>query len=552
MKKQFRLLQIIVSMIVYNFTIIAFSWCFKLVTDSLISKKFQAFYMYIWLAVFIVVIQAISNYIYIRGKNIYVKDTVIKIKSSFIEAIFNYQIERFQQREISEYQSFLFNDLNIYEQKVILGKIDVYEKIVLLLFSGIAIIVINPQFILLVIVLIIVSIGVPFLFGRYVGKYNTLFSNACTKAMDKLDEMMSGFVILRTFSIERKGITECKSAIDNMETTKMKYKSIMAVFQSMLIFMTTILTLVIFIWGGKAVINESISVGELIALIQLLFNVANPLMGIMTAISNVKAAKPLKEKHEQFINEKKRDGKEQFCFENSIKLENLSFRYVEDNGLTLNNINYKFEKNKKYAIVGENGSGKSTLLKIIAGVIDWNEYQGDILIDNIERKNLQESSFWNNVAYIPQQVYLFKMKLIDNIFLDKHFNINEKFKELIRKLDVQKLIEKEEHLDNDETRTLSGGEKQKIAFIREVLKQSSIILADEPDSALDLEAGLAVQEILLKSKKTCIVVTHRIGINLAGYDEILVLENGKLVESGSYYKLIEKQGYLYKMCNKPV
>lgn len=548
MKTRHRLLQVVVSMLIYNFTVTAFSWCFKLVTDSLINKNFQLFYSCIWLTVFVVVIQVISNYMYIKGKNIYIKDNMIKMKLSFIESIFDYDISRFKQRDVSEYQSFLFNDLNMYEQKVIAGKFDIHEKIVLLLFSGGAIIAINPHYILLVIALFGVSIGVPFLFGRYARKFNSSFCDSCTKAMDKLAEMMSGFIILRTFSIEKKGIVECKEVIEDMETSKMEYKSIMAIFQSVLMFMTTILTLVIFIWGGNGVINEEISVGELIALIQLLFNIANPLMGIMTAISNIKAAKPLEEKYRQFINEKRKDGKGKFSFENYIKLEHLSFSYFQDDRIILNNINYQFEKNKKYAIVGENGSGKSTLLKLIAGEIGLDEYQGNILIDNIERKNLQDISFWENVAYIPQQVFLFKKKLVENIFLDKNDNKYDNFNTLIKKLDVEKLIEKDGCLDNDEYIELSGGEKQKIAFVREVLKSSSIILADEPDSALDLESGVAVQEILLKLNKTCIVVTHRISNNLANYDEIIVLENGMIVESGDYYKLMKQQGYFYRMC----
>lgn len=93
---------------------------------------------------------------------------------------------------------------------------------------------------------------------------------------------------------------------------------------------------------------------------------------------------------------------------------------------------------------------------------------------------------------------------------------------------------------------LSGGEKQKIAFIREILKNSEVILADEPDAAA------VIQEILLTLKKTCIVVTHRISSSLAGYDEILVMKDGKLVEVGNYYELMKQKGFLYQMSQNTI
>lgn len=523
MKRRLTMLQIIVCVIIYNFTITAFSWCFKLITDSLVMKQFELFYVYIWLAIFIVALQAISNYMYIKKKNTYVKNTMFQLKDNFLNAIFNYEIGRFHQRDITVYESFLFNDLSMYEQKIITGKFDIIEKIILLIFSSVAIIIINPKFLLLIVILLIACIGIPAMFAKYAKKFNAVFSESCAKAMDKVAEMMSGFTILRTFSMEKEGIAECKEAISNMEEAKKDYKNIMAVFQSMLIFATTILTLVIFLWGGKAVISNSISIGELITLVQLLFNIANPLMGIMTAVSNVKSSKSITEKYKMYIDIKKENKKEKFIFEKSIRVENLCFRYSGDERTILNNINYNFEKNKKYAIVGENGSGKSTLLKLMAGVIDMTDYQGKILIDQKERNNLQEESFWNNVSYIPQQVFLFKKGIIENIYLNRTNLFDDNYIYLIEKLDIKKLIKKNKSKDGYEYMKLSGGEKQKIAFIREILKNSEVILADEPDAALDPDAAAVIQEILLTLKKTCIVVTHRISSSLAGYDEILVM-----------------------------
>lgn len=188
----------------------------------------------------------------------------------------------------------------------------------------------------------------------------------------------------------------------------------------------------------------------------------------------------------------------------------------------------------------------------MAGVIDMTDYQGKILIDQKERNNLQEESFWNNVSYIPQQVFLFKKGIIENIYLNRTNLFDDNYIYLIEKLDIKKLIKKNKSKDGYEYMKLSGGEKQKIAFIREILKNSEVILADEPDAALDPDAAAVIQEILLTLKKTCIVVTHRISSSLAGYDEILVMKDGKLVEVGNYYELMKQKGFLYQMSQNTI
>ena len=159
MKRFLNMLQITVCMFVYNLTVVAFSWCFKLITDSLALKQFDQFNDNIRFAILVVVIQVVSNYLFIKGKNRYVQDTMIRVKSTLITRILNYSIPRFYEKDKTEYQSFLFNDLSTYEQNVVTGRIDIMEKLTLLLFSGAAIIVINPAFLLLFVFSLVFSIA---------------------------------------------------------------------------------------------------------------------------------------------------------------------------------------------------------------------------------------------------------------------------------------------------------------------------------------------------------------------------------------------------------
>ena len=327
MKRFLNMLQITVCMFVYNLTVVAFSWCFKLITDSLALKQFDQFNDNIRFAILVVVIQVVSNYLFIKGKNRYVQDTMIRVKSTLITRILNYSIPRFYEKDKTEYQSFLFNDLSTYEQNVVTGRIDIMEKLTLLLFSGAAIIVINPAFLLLFVFSLVFSIMVPVIFARFAKKYNTILSNMFAKATDKIVEMLDGFLVLRTFAIEKKGVFECENAIGEMESAKNNLKSVMAVIQSALMFMTTVLTLIIFVYGGRAVVGDQITVGELITLIQLLFHIANPLMGIMNSVSNIKAAQPIVNKYKEFILRDIQSGKKEILTVDTVNVKNLSFGY---------------------------------------------------------------------------------------------------------------------------------------------------------------------------------------------------------------------------------
>lgn len=545
MRKLNGLMLSVLTMIIYNFTVIMFSWCFKLITDSLIGCEFRAFKKYILVAIIIVLIQALSNYIYIRRKNLYIKEHMISIKSRFIDALFNYGISDFDKHNKSDYESFLFNDLDIYEQKVVSGKFDILEKLILMLFSIIAIVLINVRFIIMVFFMMGCAVIVPLCFGSVAQKYGDAINKANSQAMDKMNEMLDGFITLRTFSCENKGIYESDCAIRNVEDAKMRLKSLMAIFQAILVLMTTCVTLSIFILGGYSVINKTISVGELIALIQMLFNVAGPIMGITGSLSDIKSAQSIRDKYNTYLSCKRKDGEKEFTFCKKIRISNLSYKYKQDDTYAINNISYEFEKGKKYALVGDNGSGKSTLLKILAGINDLDECAGEIKIDDIERKAIKDKEFWNNVSYIPQEAYLFKDKLIDNIFIDRKILLDKLFESIGYRLGINRLLEND---SCEKSQELSGGERQKIVFMREMMKKSSVVIADEPDSALDIETSNKVQGILLESDKTCIVITHKIDCGLKMFDEILVMAEGKLVEAGNYDSLLERKGYFYKMC----
>lgn len=551
MKKRLHYLLICLWMGIYNLSVIAFSWCFKLIIDSLTQKEFSGFTNSIGFATIVVAVQAISNYLYIREKNGYVRDEMQDIKTKLIDRWFHLSVKKFYQEDISNYQSFLFNDLSVYEQNIVVGRIELLEKVLLLVFSCIAIIAINPLFLLLIIAAFLLSVFLPGFFGKFARKYNVLQSGAFAKANEKILEMLQGFMVIHTFCIEKKCAKECEKAVKSMEQAKNDLKTVIAVIQSCLMLMTTVLTLVIFIWGGRAVVSNMITVGELIALIQLLFNIASPLMGVMNILSNQKAAAPIKERLQGYLAQtEKVSGDREFGLCRQISVKNVSFSYPDQQQEILRDLNYTFQKGKKYAIVGENGSGKSTFLKVLAGTNQAGEYAGRIVYDDAQRDEISDKDFWMKVSYLPQSVFMFHKGVMENIKVQDADRVEmDEIRQLCDRIGAGRLLnERDEKNAATSAKDLSGGEKQKISFIRGIVKaDTELLLADEPDAALDPESGSKMHHLLLQLHKTCIVVTHRINKNLQDYDQILVMKQGQIAESGTYQQLMERRGCFYAM-----
>ncbi len=235
-----------------------------------------------------------------------------------------------------------------------------------------------------------------------------------------------------------------------------------------------------------------------------------------------------------------------------IELRNISFSYNE-NVKVLNNISLKISAGKKVAIVGESGSGKSTLLKLIGRFYDVTK--GEIFIDNYDIRELSLENLRSNFGFVFQDTYLFDMSIKDNI---KFGNLDVSDDEVVA---AAKNAGAHDFIINTQNGydtvvgergvLLSGGQKQRIAIARMILSNPKIILLDEATSALDNVTEVYIKETFSKlfKDKTVITVAHRLS-TIKDYDLIVVLENGAIVEKGSYEELVRNKSLFYKLLQK--
>jgi len=228
----------------------------------------------------------------------------------------------------------------------------------------------------------------------------------------------------------------------------------------------------------------------------------------------------------------------------TIELENVQFSYPGDSEDTLENVSIALPAGSKTAIVGASGSGKSTIMQLLLKV--YSPSGGDILMNKESYDRIHEESIWEHVNAVLQSNHFFYGTIRDNLLLANDKVRDEELEDVLKKVNLSTMPLEEQVLEKGEN--LSGGEKQRLAIARAMLKDAPIWLLDEPTSSLDALTEKQVHEHLFKQARndTVVWISHRL-IGMEKMDQIIVMENGKIIEQGAYEELMEKGGYFASM-----
>lgn len=224
-----------------------------------------------------------------------------------------------------------------------------------------------------------------------------------------------------------------------------------------------------------------------------------------------------------------------------IEFDDVSFGYSDK--MVIENLSFRLDEGKVYALVGSSGSGKSTIAKLISGF--YNVDKGNIKIGGIPLSEYSKEAIIKNISFVFQEAKLFKTSIYENVALAKKGATYEEVMEAMRLAGCESIIEKFADAENTVIGSkgvyLSGGEKQRIAIARSILKDSNIIIMDEASASIDPDNEYELQKAFknLMKDKTVIMIAHRLS-SISNVDEILVLEEGKIVERGTDKDLMSK------------
>lgn len=228
----------------------------------------------------------------------------------------------------------------------------------------------------------------------------------------------------------------------------------------------------------------------------------------------------------------------------SIELSGVTFQYEGEWRPTLKDISLQISSGSKTAIVGPSGSGKSTLIELLLKL--RTPTAGDIRLNGVSVRQLDETSLWEMANVVLQQSHFFRGTIRDNLLLDGEEPADEKLLDVLAKVQLPNTLLTDEVYEKGEN--LSDGEKQRIALARTMLRKGRLWLLDEPTSSLDYVTEQSVLTHLYEQAAgdTVILICHRL-TGLEVMDRIVVMEQGRVVETGSYAELMEQKGYFYKM-----
>ncbi len=394
-------------------------------------------------------------------------------------------------------------------------------------------------------------IPMPFLIlaTRILGKKMHAFHKTAQESYSQLTELVResffGIRIIKVFNFESIISDKVEDASTDYFKKNLKRAFVTALIKPLLIFFLNLSTLVVIFYGGFLVMQQVITPGELVAFFQYLGIMAWPIiaLGWMTnlfqrGMASLNRVNTLLDSMPEVSSPENPNILSKI--KGNIVFENVSFGYDNDKAI-LSNINFKIDPGSSIGISGPPGSGKSSLIQLIPRL--YNTTAGKITIDGLDLNTLDLNFLRQNIAFMPQEAFLFSGTIKENILMGKNVD-KERLDQIIQvcclKDTLGKMPEGLDTIVGERGITLSGGQKQRIALARTLMRKKPIIILDDPISQVDTHTASKIISQLnrMNLNATFIIISHRISA-LASCGTIFILKNGGINHFGTHENLIQ-------------
>ncbi|MBF2285627.1 ABC transporter ATP-binding protein [Staphylococcus epidermidis] len=400
---------------------------------------------------------------------------------------------------------------------------------------------------------------VYFFFGR-LRKLTRVRSQALAEVQGFLHERVQGMSVIKSFAIEDNEAKNFDNHNKNFLQRAFQHTRWNAYSFAAINTVTDLGPIIVIGVGSYLAITGSITVGTLAAFVGYLEQLFGPLRRLVSSFTTVTQSFASMDRVFQLMDEdydiKNGIGAQPIKIsEGQIDLKHVSFKYNENEKEVLHDINLTINKGETVAFVGMSGGGKSTLINLIPRFYDVT--QGEILIDHHNVKEFLTGSLRNQIGLVQQDNILFSDTVKENILLGRPDATDDEVVEAAKMANAHDFISNLPNGYDTEVGErgvkLSGGQKQRLSIARIFLNNPPVLILDEATSALDLESEAIIQEALdvLSKDRTTLIVAHRLS-TITHADRIVVMENGRIVETGTHQQLINKRGayeHLYSIQN---
>ncbi len=388
-----------------------------------------------------------------------------------------------------------------------------------------------------------------FYVNTIIHKRSDAIQSQLSRVTSFVQEAFSGIRVIKAFAVEDFSKEDFEAYSDEYRNRSLDLAKVDATFFPLMMFLTGLSTLITISVGGMLVIAGEISIGNIAEFVIYVNMLMWPVASLGVVTSMIQRASASQERINQFLETKPdiiSDNNSPFAFQKSIEFKSVNFCYSGKIENAVSDLSFTINKGETIAILGSTGSGKSTIVQLLLRMMDVSS--GEILIDGNNIKSVNLKAYKEHIGYVPQDVFLFSDSISGNISFGLKDDKNS-FDMVVKASDdaaltsnVQSFSEGFKTVIGERGITLSGGQKQRMSIARAFIKDPDILLLDDCLSAVDNKTESEILENIerITQNKTAIIISHRVStVKNAG--KILVLDKGRIVESGTHVELMQLQ-----------
>jgi subfamily B ATP-binding cassette protein MsbA len=478
---------------------------------------------------------------------------VVTVRQELFEHLHRLPLGYFEENDTGTIFSRIMNDVNLMQSNLTTVATGILRNSVMFLALLFWVIYLNWVWALFAMIIFPLMILPSVKIARKLRGYSRQGQAFLANISSTVNESFSGVKVIRAFGLESPEVRKFKGYNDQFLAVMKKNIKYTEILSPLLEFLGVLSTGVILWYGGKEVLNGSISQGTFIGFLTALFMMYRPLNQLIKNYASIQASLAGAERVfavlDEAVEEVREGTREITGFNDSIEFRNVRFKYPSRDAWVLCDINLTVPKSEVLAIVGMSGAGKTTLVNLLFRF--YNLSNGQILIDGVDVCEFNLNSLRRQMALVAQETFLFNDTIANNIALGRPGASRE---EVLRAAQaahvdyfVRQLEEGYETVIGERGVRLSGGQRQRISIARALLRDAPILVLDEATSSLDSESEKLVQDALhhLMENRTTFVIAHRLS-TVKSADRILVLDKGRIVETGTHESLIARSGLYQK------
>lgn len=555
-KQKLLILGLIILSLVITAINISSTYFLQFVIDNIIIKK-SVFILTIFSISFIVVYICQSIAFYYRQIliTLFGQKISVDISLAYIRHVICLPMSFFTIHKTGEIVS-RFNDSNKITDTLGNFVVSSILDIAMIIIVGIFLYIQNLSLSIVVMMVFPIYIAIIILFSKPFNDLNYKTMESGSQLNSSIIDALRGIETIKSINSEDKILNSITLEFNDLLKKSLSFSKIINFQYALKLGLDLIVNIVVIWFGAQMVIDNRISVGHLVSYSALLNFFLNPLQNLLELQPKLQTAIVADRRLNEVYLVSKENSISRIIndlelISGDIEIKNLNFQY----GLgkkVLKGVSFKIKENEKIALVGLSGSGKSTIAKLLNGFIESENIGEEILVNGHNVKDIERNILRNYINYVPQSSYIFSGTILENLTLGCREEVSES--EILNaveiaeiKKDIECLPEKYHTKLRENSLQFSEGQKQRLVIARAVLSKAKVLILDESTSNLDIVTEKKIISNLLKlNDRTIIFIAHRMSV-VKKINNIIVLDSGKIIESGNHDELLKLNGIYSKI-----